>query len=908
MSDELADMPEAEQRLEELRQQAGDLIEPAMYRSSFELYGQLRQRAKREQLIYFYVTSVFHQMDQAQYLLEFETMRERAIELISLLESEEQCRKIQPDMPVQLYEAMVYQMSSCAYENLAEATGQMEGYNSEGLQACIADGLHICRQTGKLACVGCFREYSCDVYMSADDAELASHQCSLVLDENAQQSDRGDRRWLAKKKLAWLAFLEGRTDEAIRLCRQSLELSGAEDVSLKLESRLRVMYDLDAMLIVTGKPTELPHDPIAAQHPPEGECPAFDLMRALNHALEATVAGDYEAAKATLTDWDRKLQEQRAIHLWFEVRLRLLANCMLAGELKQAEKLANQLQKRASQAGDWLTLRRLTALQDTDFATSPLAVYGQSYNAAGPTPAVGSPAPSDAEATDEAKSFSIDADPSETPLAAAVVDFGKRISQVSEAHVLEELEVIRKELLALGPAEVEHPLDACALVHFAGFALADHADAEAVWRWANQLVAKFDSESAALSLLADLGNQIRFGPNHEFAETITSERIEPLVRKSLQMENVTPRSYMRAGDHFLADQNHGEAERCYARGFRLDRTIGELALRLANLYRDTDRPRDGLHVLDLCLREGTENPAVAWEAALLAFGLERYEVMVTYLNQFENQAGPQQWTDYYRAIGLIELSKSQEAKEAISREKELLGSDAFHLDVVLASAMVGLNELEGSLRLLQRVYATPLYEVEHLTTSGIVGLLRRARWAAERIAAADGNTTADEILSQGAQLAQDFTTRLLEAGCAPDEIFEEANEVVESTSVNYYRCVILQPLENHWDEFPSRFAEQEGWDSYLAEWGVLAEDEEQAKKFVLSWQSRCFGVPAEVEDLTLGGEGYMDRPGVVWQGPRICPRDIPDDGFDGDFLDDDLDANDLDNDDFDDDFDGSFED
>ncbi len=124
-------------------------------------------------------------------------------------------------MPLQLFEGLAYQFSSCAYENLAEANGQMEGYNSEGLQACIADGLQICRQTGKLSCVGCFREYSCDVYMAADDSEIAQHQCNLVLEDTTPLSSRGDRRWLARKKIAWMTFLEGRTQTAIEMLSRS---------------------------------------------------------------------------------------------------------------------------------------------------------------------------------------------------------------------------------------------------------------------------------------------------------------------------------------------------------------------------------------------------------------------------------------------------------------------------------------------------------------------------------------------------------------------------------------------------------------------------------------------------------------------------------------------------------------
>lgn len=83
MSDQNDDS-QIDDQLEELSAEAGTLIEQAKYRSSYGLFGELRQRAKRERRLYHYVLGTFHQMDQAQYLYEFQTMRERAIELIAL--------------------------------------------------------------------------------------------------------------------------------------------------------------------------------------------------------------------------------------------------------------------------------------------------------------------------------------------------------------------------------------------------------------------------------------------------------------------------------------------------------------------------------------------------------------------------------------------------------------------------------------------------------------------------------------------------------------------------------------------------------------------------------------------------------------------------------------------------------
>ncbi len=144
-----ASEPEISQQLKELQEKAAELIPKCRFASSSRLYGELRRRGRAEHRAEAYLIGTFFQMDQAQHLLDFQTMRERAVELIAMLENEEQVRQIQPDFPKDQYEFFVYSMTSCAYENLAEATGQLDGYNSEGMHGCISDGIQICRRTGE---------------------------------------------------------------------------------------------------------------------------------------------------------------------------------------------------------------------------------------------------------------------------------------------------------------------------------------------------------------------------------------------------------------------------------------------------------------------------------------------------------------------------------------------------------------------------------------------------------------------------------------------------------------------------------------------------------------------------------------------------------------------------------------
>ncbi len=841
-------------QLEKMNSEAGDYITSCKYKTSYDLYGKMRQRAKHDGHLYFYALGTFFQMDQAQYLLDFSTMRERAIELISLLESEEQARKIQPDVPMPIFDHLVYSMSSCAYENLAEATGQLDGYNSEGLQACIADGIQICRQTGKLPCIGCFREYSCDVYMSADDAEIARHQCNLVLDQSLPPSDRGDRRWLAMKKIAWMSCLEGNLEKAISQISESLKLCEDENVSLKLESQLRAILDYDTYLILSGQPTAFASSPFASQRPPKGECPMLDLQEDLSKALELTMNEDWDQASEILVDWDRSLSQSSANHLWFETRLRLVAVKRMSGDTKMAERLAKQLEKKANEATDWLTLRRLAAIMDPDVPTSPIGVFGKQKQTNGSIEDTSTPADSD-EQSEPPKDKERGG-----PLRDAITTIGEKMMIIKPETAEQQMAEVRTELWSYTSEKIDHPDDASGVLHLMTFVMGDCSDAEKTWNWANELASKFQEDGTVLSLLGQLGNLLRFSDNHEFAETITADRLEPLFRKSLELHNTRPRSFMRAGDHFRSEGNIGEAERCYARAFRLERTEGEIAVRLADLYRETDRGRDALHVLDVCLREGSQHPGVPWEAALAAFAVQRYEAMLTYLDRFESESGEKPWMHYYRAIALLELGKPEESFAAIEAEQKFFDEPLFHTISVRGSALAAIGRADEAKVDFRKTLAMKLGEIDYLTPPGIADALQRC-WKAAKV-------------MSDLELENEFMQRLLEAGLAEEDMFEPTR-TAKAKEVSLFRCLLEQPLNDNWSDHPACLPGQSHWPVYLAEWGVLASDEEEAESIAIQWQQKCFAEETPtLSQILPSDQTYVDSPGVVWQGGRFSPVDF----------------------------------
>lgn len=861
------DTPEQERaevvrRTEELQKKGGEHLRHCHFRSASRVYGDMARLARSEQLLIPYMLGTFHQMDLALDLMEPQVTREKAVELIALLESEERARYIQPEeFPAAHYEWIISWMSACAYENLAEATGRLDGYNSEGMHGCITDGIQICHQTGKLACIRCFREYAAEVYTAADDSAMALHHSRAIACHQGDWSDRGNRRWFGSKNEGSLLLLDGRLEEAEAALQRAMQQVEEEKVSLPLQAWLRSAVEWETILLLAGKldPNQMNDDRgLRRRRVPADEYPANDVCWQLNDALAACCRGDHAAAIQLLGQLDRWLSERRCLHDWFEVRLRLLAAHRLGEQNERIVPLARQLDTKARQARDWLTLRRLERLLDPAESVSPLALLGPLTSglfaaaaartalpvqppAAEAAPAETAETPAPAEAETEA-----------TPLEALIEQLAARMSAADSdedrAHIL-------ADVLAIAPTNVTHPLDAARLLHLLQYVLGEGERAVQIWAWAQAAARPFGQSATVLNLQAVLGDILRGAPQTP-QELLTPEQLEQLFRQSLDLDANDAGNFARAGAYYLGLENMGEAERCLARGFRLRRDNGFLALRLADLYKRTDRPRDALAVVDLCLREGCQDPNVAFEAALIAFQVGQYEAQLTYLDRFEALQPDQPWSQYYRALGNLELGRLAEAEAAIAAEERLDPARTFPVFVVRACIAGARQEIDAFRDCLHRVLDIPLVSIDYLTQQGVANLLTRL-WKAAQCLPADDS------------LRGDLEQRLLVTGTAPTDLFEQQRQQSEpQENIHYYRCMVFQPLDDRWPQSPGCLHGQETWEAYFIMWGVLARDEDEAKQRVLGWQKRCYHLPADVAEIEPEDASYTDKPGVVWQGVR----------------------------------------
>ena len=884
MNDEFRDL-DVNQQIGELMDRIGELREQCRYRSSSRISRELRRFAKAEKQIIPYLHANFYLMNDAQSLLDVETGIEAAVDSIAYLESEEKARKLQPELPEDHYYYTVNWMSTCAYDNLATHTAEKEGYNSDGVHDCINDGIQVCRRTGKLECITCFREYATDVYRAADDVDMALHYARMI-SGNPQPDPENDRRWVGAKDIADLLLLSGQLGAAREAAIEALKLAGTYHSVLSAQMESTSL--LSTILDLEGRPEDLDSlveecgvDPASFPEIEPDEYPVFELQKAMHQATSACCRGEYSAAIGHLVEWDRRLLVQKCLSHWFEVRLRLIAIHKLAGQDNKAEALIRQLMPKAQAARDWLTIRRLKLLIFSEVKPNPLATLSSFQTGVfaeeqpGAVAALDATEPSEPKHARAAQETGMRSDVKETPLKATLDQYVETLQEAGGEE--EACRMVQRAILAYQASDVEHPEDAARLIHMAHVFSSLNENAAEVWEWAQPFLTKFPQDPAVLNVVADLGDTARETTDGDPDTIATVDQLERMLRESLDLDPGHAGNFARAGAFFLQHGEMGEAERCYARSFRLDRTRSDVAVRLADLYNESDRARDALAVLDLCLREGCQDPAVYWQAGQIAFEQEKYDWVLTYYNRLEEVWPDKPWVPFYLAWALMETGKHDEALRVLESESLRNTDCRYHVDALRACIFgaKGKNEAERFRKELQKVLDQRLSNVEALSQHDLTRLFHKLTAAVACLAPDDETRLAFEVLT-------------LQTGLAAEMLFEphRQQEPVEE-GLSYFVVLIRQPLDENWPMHPGCLSGQEPWPAYVCPWGVLARDEEEAEQWVKKWQSQCYPLEMEVLDVQLQNEGYRDSPGIVWQGahqPPFLPMD--DEDFDDEFDDD----------------------
>lgn len=864
MSEEDA-LDDVENRFREIYEARERLSAICDKRGLEQLMREGRRLAKREKRLFDYLSFTYTLEENVTALVKGAFDRDLCVELIGLLEDEDKARAFGPNFDLDHYEYTRSWMLPLIYKSLADVTGEIEGYNSPGMHSCIAEGINVCRQLGNRDGIINFREFAFEVYQAADDLDMALHFARETI---ALQTLGRDRKVASADDAARALGLQGRLSEAVEQVLEGWDY--CETFHNPYMAKLNFLPLLRETCAAAGRTDLLtqfpqvrwPHEIAPGDEgdylvfAPRGTDPSIEATADRALAVEAACLGDYDKAIALVEPWAQLALQHQAVYPLLENRCRLMALYRLAGRMDELRAMAKSTETIAKKANDWLSLHIIKCLLDESFPANPLA----SVNPADCGPYAPTSARIDTEtnanttASAESTTAAPDDDSPKTPL----MPFFHALFERLEADYEQAAPEVIDTILQLQPLSIEHALDGEQALNVLNF-LVDASREATVTAWNQQLLTRFPGESGVVSMVAVLTNTLReLSSTDGKTSSITAEDVRKLFARSLDIDSECGRSFARAGLHFLSEQNFGEAERCLARAFRLNRQSATCALGLADVYANTERPRDALAVLDMALREGCEEPRLAWHAAMHASALAQYSVMLTYLNWYAERVPEQKWLSLFRAMAMIELNRPEEALAEIECERNLNPESASMLPLLSACALAQLNRVEEFREKLQAVLDIPLRQMDIISVAELSRLLTRL-WSSTT-----SNLTDDPLRER-------LETVLLKACLTPVELFEKLRVTpgVEATlQVHFYRIYLGQVLDEDWSTSEGCLAGEEPWKAYNIQWCVLAEDEEKAVQAVMAWQTRCATKPAEVIGVSPSEEVYTDFPGVVSQGPR----------------------------------------
>lgn len=881
----MTDEPSASEPSSELKfleEEIHKLSKAHRYESQWQVIQEALPRARSSQDFDATISFLFSKANSCNKTATPKRQREASVELITLLESEDAARSIQPDLSEEVYEINRHWYTSCAYDNLAVATASMEGYNSEGMYGAVSEGIEKCRETGKLQCITCFREYAVEVSMAADDLEMAMKQ-ALHLAQREPEKAQHDRRSVSWKDISWIHTLEGRLEAALEALKKSFEV--ATDYHDPEGIRLGLFLMLEGVWLLMGQPEAYQafvKDHPLPERPPVGEDLSLDRVEDHSSAIKHCLAGDFDKAAALHEKWCDIAKANNHLSNWFEDRSRYLAVKLLSGQsTEELKDIIEDLRDKASKSRNWITLRRMAALFDGDAVINPIAscesfLLGPYSQKIEPAKEPSSTAKASDTQTDDKTDGDTDEDIDEDideELKALIDGFNERVEAAEDVKA--EFERLAGEILDISPMSIESSADAKNWMVGAAYSISGGVETERLYKAVRLVQKRFPECASVTGLHAQIANiLVRRELGHDLR--LTDDDVEAMFQKAMSLDVSSLGNHLAAGEYYVTQGRVGEAERCFARAFRLDRTRPDAALSLAQIYRETDRSHDALEVLDLAIRHGCEQPGVVWDAALAAFGLSLWQRALTTMDLFLTlEDTDNDWVHYYRSLCLIELERFDEALEAMDQQLEIkpeLELVSASLKALIASKQKQTEALKAA---LEKALVLPLKDLP-LNRQGLSKTLERCRQSA-----LDGKLD---------DQARAFEARALVAGVLQESVLQDwrCREDNESKpDVGIFKVSIKQELPENWAERANCPIWEQRWTGYQVVWFVLATDADEAESFAKELHQRCleadFESQGQVTEVTRHSDKlYHDQCGVIDHGVREPTGFVPDSDSDSD--------------------------
>jgi len=878
------------EQFEELAEKYRDLDDRQLNRSAMKVAVEAKRFAKSHRLLMPYLHACFSITNYAQDLFEPEIGADNAMEIIALVESEEKARKFQHDYDEDHYRYTVHQISACAYDNLAEHTAMRNGHNSPVVHGAVDDGIHICRRTGKLECVDCFREYASDICLASADYEMGEHHARLCALATVLRNDH-DRRYIGYKNLALIYRFQGKLVAAFEAVRGAVPM--VETYHDPFGVRIELAHQAELLCLLTERESELPEllrfigfPNVMPDIPPREENAQHHFERTVNEALRQTIRGEFAKADSILAEEERFLLGQETLNRWFPIRVQRIASRLLETETADAdtERLADELRRRASKACQWSAIQSLDAMLQRTVRLNPLGIAFPLD--IGPYATEGTPIsraqiqhvlPLIEKVIETPKIEEKEKSPRELEIASWFAAL-QPLWEAAEAHEetqpdtpfpqADELAKAEQELydkiLRLTPDELteEECMEASrSLIPLR--LLNDPAKIDEAWKWMKRMVAYYPDRGRPLAGLAYHGfiNRKRaVAANFDPAALGLPEpaELEQWIADAFEKEPNRVGIATTAGMIFRAHGNNREAQRYFSRANQIDRLNEFAAFSLTELYEEAERPKDALATIELYTRAGGRHPGLLWQATQIAF---RNGMPLEFLSYYSAYTALQPSYPMLDAQHVAALCQTAQWSEAIK------GLDV--LDEILKTP--------GRDRLFVRALCqAELGDDTWLTTFDTA--LSHPEGDAEGLSAFDPSESLWQRLrdrNDSDERREAFEQFLFERGLVPDDFFapSDENESEELSLRNFYHCTLKQPLN-------TEIAAYAGWmripaedTVYFALWFVLADSPKEATELALEFQGRCYPLRAESVECAQLDSYHSRRSRVVAQGKRFPPPD-----------------------------------
>lgn len=853
--------------LQALDEKIRPLIQKSHYRSGLRLARELASAAKAERSLQAYLRAQFKLFAYPVHLLDPQAANEAAMETIPLLESVEAAREFEPELDVEQYDWVVHNMIACAYDNLADNTGKIHGYNSPGMHEAISAGMEVCRTRGRPECVACFKTYASHVMKAADDSDMALHYAH---ESAGAPRDWGDKRFYSGLNLSKIHLKRGELEASLSSLKEGLAHALTPETPFSLA--VRGILQLRKLLALMGREGEL--ESVLSECDPNlsvavldevsiDEWPEFEMMRDRTTALELACRGETDEALAILRPWDQRLLRDGLLGWWFDVRLQLLAALQVAG--RPIERLAAELREHAANARDWATLA-------TARATAQLPVGGQPWAGVRPAdsgdsgPSDSGPSSSDSGSSDPVTALKAEEAQSEACETGIVPEtpYQTRLDAVLDGFDPETASAERDagrllEILEIPIELMEVARDASIALDQARHLVLFVEDLEPVASWAGQLVHRYSDNVDVIAGDALLHSMWCL---HKGAESgIEPPDVERRWQRAIDLDPDRGQLVADAGTFAFNVGNLGLAEQQLARAVRLDRSDIRALGMLVQLYDLLDRPSDALAVIDLAIRQG--NCQDYESAAYFADRVDRHELTLTYLERAESRgAAHPTGMNYTKARALLGLGRLAEAEAVVDTMDPEADPVGVHGLRVLLRSHDGNSPSEAFVDSLQKLTATRWW------TEGGPTNVRLPCLVWERVTA---------LLPEDHPAREAYATRLLQLGLAPGDLVGGLREG-EPQPVREFSVALVQVLGDNFGDHPGCLSEDQAeWEAYMQVWQVLATNESEAVEYAQQAQARCH----EGECLAFGARPepnrYHDQPGVVGMTSRQPAAQVSDD-------------------------------